>query len=126
MSSEHIEYSLKYEGFPYVLFIIGTTFIAVGLINYIRPSIWGSPLMLIPGGLLLVIAIGATIQRLHIKNVVFSALRPSTHIRVENLASELNIRENDVRGAILDLRTEGRIEVTFDQYSARYFLHSKD
>jgi hypothetical protein len=82
--------------------------------------------MLIPGGLLLVIAIGTTIQRLRIKNVVLSTLRPSTHIRVEKLASDLNIRENDVRGAILDLRTEGRIEVTFDQYSARYFLHSKD
>jgi hypothetical protein len=81
--------------------------------------------MLIPGGILLVIAIGATVQRLRVKNTVLSALRPNTRIKVENLASELNIREADVKGAIVDLRTEGRIKATFDHATGEVVIGTR-
>jgi len=105
-----------------VLFIIGTIFIVVSLINLIRPGFYGSPWMLIPGGILLLIAISATVQRSRAKNAVLSALRSYTRVTIGQLASELNMKEDDVRDAIVDLRTEGRIKATFDHTSGEVII----
>jgi RNA polymerase subunit RPABC4/transcription elongation factor Spt4 len=105
-----------------VLFIIGIIFVVVSLINLIRPGFYGSPWMLIPGGILLLIAISATVQRSRAKNAVLSALRSYTRVTIGQLASELNMKEDDVRDAIVDLRTEGRIKATFDHTSGEVII----
>ena len=113
---------LHYNSIPYVLFLIGIIFIVVALINLIRPSFYGSPWMLIPGGILLLIAISATVQRSRAKNAVLSALRSYTRVKIGQLASELNMIEDDVRDVIVDLRTEGRIKVTFDNTTGEVII----
>ena len=113
---------LHYNSIPYVLFLIGIIFIVVSLINLIRPSFYGSPWMLIPGGILLLIAISATVQRSRAKNAVLSALRSYTRVKIGQLASELNMIEDDVRDVIVDLRTEGRIKVTFDNTTGEVII----
>jgi len=105
-----------------VLFIIGIIFIVVSLINLIRPSFYGSPWMLIPGGILLLIAISATVQRSRAKNAVLSALRSYTRVKIGQLASELSMKEDDVRDVIVDLRTEGRIKATFDNTTGEVII----
>jgi vacuolar-type H+-ATPase subunit I/STV1 len=116
------EYRFKYEKVPYVLFIIGLIFLVVGLINLIRPGLWGNVWMLIPGGILLLIAIGAVIQRSSAKNAVMSALRSYTRVSVAQLSSELNMSEEDVKAAIIDLRTEGKIKATFDHTTGEIII----
>jgi hypothetical protein len=106
---------LHYNPIPYVLFPIGIIFIIASIINLIRPGFYGNPWMIIPGGILLLIAIGSTVQRSRAKNAVLSALRSYKHVRVEQLASELNMSEDDVKTVIIDLRTDGKIMATFDQ-----------
>jgi hypothetical protein len=113
---------LHYNSIPYVLFIIGIIFIIVSLINFIRPGFYGSPWMLIPGGILLLIAISATVQRSRAKNAVLSALRSYTRIKIGQLASELNMSDEDVRTAIVDLRTEGKIMATFDNTTGEVII----
>ncbi len=113
---------LHYNSIPYVLFIIGIIFIAVSLINLIRPGFYGSPWMVIPGGILLLIAISATVQRLRAKNAVLSAIRSYTRVKIGQLASELNMKEDDVRDAIVDLRTEGRLTATFDNTTGEVII----
>jgi len=113
---------MHYNSIPYVLFIIGIAFIAASLINFIRPGFPGSPWMLIPGGILLIIAIGSTVQRSRAKNAVLSALRSYTRVKIGQLASELNMSEEDVRTAIVDLRTEGKINATFDHTSGEVII----
>jgi len=116
------KHRLHYNSIPYVLFIIGIIFVVVSLINLIRPGFYGSPWMLIPGGILLLIAISATVQRSRAKNAVLSALRSYTRVKIGQLASELNMKEDDVRDAIVDLRTEGKINSTFDHTSGEVII----
>jgi len=78
--------------------------------------------MLIPGGILLLIAIVATVQRSRAKNAVLSALRSYTRVTIGQLVSELNMKEDDVRDAIVDLRTEGRIKATFDHTTGEVII----
>ncbi|MHA2061986.1 MAG: zinc-ribbon domain-containing protein [Candidatus Sifarchaeia archaeon] len=113
---------MHYNSIPYVLFIIGIAFIAASLINFIRPGFPGSPWMLIPGGILLLIAIGSTVQRSRAKNAVLSALISYTRIKIGQLASELNMTEDDVRDVIVDLRTEGKIKATFDNTTGEVII----
>jgi len=116
------KHRLHYNSIPYVLFIIGIIFIVVSLINLIRPGFYGSPWMLIPGGILLLIAISATVQRSRAKNAVLSALRSYNRVTIGQLASELNMKADDVRDAIVDLRTEGKINATFDHTSGEVII----
>ncbi|WP_287586104.1 zinc ribbon domain-containing protein, partial [Candidatus Borrarchaeum sp.] len=67
-------------------------------------------------------AIRATVQRSRAKNAVLSALRSYTRVTIGQLASELNMKEDDVRDAIVDLRTEGRIKTTFDHASGEVII----
>lgn len=118
-------YRLHYNSIPYVLFLIGIIFVVVSLINFIRPGFTGSPWMLIPGGILLLIAIAATVQRSRAKNAVLSALRSYTRVKIGQLTSELGMSEEDVRTAIVDLRTEGKIMATFDNTTGEVILGSE-
>jgi hypothetical protein len=107
-----------------MLFFIGIIFIAVGLINLMRPGFYGSSWMLIPGVILLLIAIGSTIQRSRSKNAVLLALRSYTRVKIRQLASELNMSEDDVKVAIVDLRTDGKIEAIFDYTTGEVIIGS--
>jgi len=116
------EHRFEYKNVPYALFIIGLIFLGIGLINLRRPRFWGSPGFLIPGGILLLIAIGVVIQRSRAKNAVLSALRAYTRVSVSQLASELGMSEDDVKAAIIDLRTEGKIRAAFDHTTGEVIL----
>ena len=115
----------QYSSIPYVLFLMGVIFIFVSIINFIRPGFPGSPWMVIPGVIFLLIAIGASAQRFRAKNAVLSALRSYTRVKIGQLASELGMSEEDVRTAIVDLRTEGRIIAKFDHSSGEVIIGSE-
>jgi hypothetical protein len=101
---------------------MGIIFVFVAFVNFIRPGFPGSPWMLIPGIILLLIAIGASAQRFRAKNAVLSALRSYNRVKIEQLASELGMSEEDVRTAIVDLRIEGRINAKFDYTSGEIII----
>jgi biotin operon repressor len=101
---------------------MGIIFIFVSFVNFIRPGFPGSPWMIIPGVIFLLIAIGASAQRFRAKNAVLKALRSYNRVKIGQLASELGMSEEDVRTAIVDLRTEGRIIAKFDHSSGEVII----
>lgn len=105
------KYKTEYQF--YSSMILGLILISWGILSYfdILPgSIW-----IAFGGIwILGSAIATMLSRRSILKTVLYSLKSYKRVKLEDLAKELNMRPDELRAAIIDLRVVGRINVRFD------------
>ena len=97
----------------YSSLILGLIFIVWGILSYfgIFPgSIW----IAFAGFWILGTAISILLSRSSVLKTVLYSLKSYKRIKLDQLAKELDMRPDELRAAIVDLRAEGKINVRFD------------
>ncbi|MBK5114721.1 MAG: zinc-ribbon domain-containing protein [Candidatus Heimdallarchaeota archaeon] len=87
-----------------------------------NPSIPGSPWLMLPGGIMIVAAISNIITYRYNREKILGALQSYERVSIEQLSSELSIKEKDVKNLIVDLRSEGKLKASFDPESGDVFV----
>lgn len=78
--------------------------------------------LLIPGGIMIIAAISNIISYRYNREKILGALKSYERVSMEQLASELDMKENEVKEVIVDLRTEGRLKASFDPETGDVFI----
>ncbi|MEA2069816.1 MAG: PCI domain-containing protein [Asgard group archaeon] len=97
--------------------IFGIGFIIWGVLAVIFPRTPGSYWMFIPGGILTIIAISNIINYRYNREKIIGALKSYKTVNLDQLAKELNMKKDEVKEIIVDLRAQGEIKASFDPES---------
>nr|MDO8044014.1 zinc-ribbon domain-containing protein [Candidatus Baldrarchaeota archaeon] len=103
----------KSEYKAYSSLAVGLILIAWGILSYfgIFPgSIW----IAFAGFWILGTAISILLSRGSVLKTVLYSLKSYKRVKLDQLAKELDMRPDELRAAIVDLRAEGKIDVRFD------------
>ena len=98
-----------------VLFIWGTVSLVLKLVY--GWDIPGTPWLMLPGGVMIIAGIANIITYGYNKEKVLGALKSYERVSISQLASELGMKHKDIKDAVVDLRTEGRLKASFDPES---------
>ncbi|MHA1923106.1 MAG: PCI domain-containing protein [Candidatus Heimdallarchaeota archaeon] len=94
-------------------FFIGVGFIIWGALSW-RYGVTGSPYMLIPGGIMLIVAISNIASFRYNREKIIGALRSYKRVSLPLLAQEIGMKEKEVKEIIVDLRTDNKIKASFE------------
>jgi hypothetical protein len=119
----HHHRRLRYEEPPYFLLGLGILLIGWGLLSYthvVEGSVW----MTWGGAILIIISLGVFSTRGRTARAVLGTLM--THegekIKLGILADEMEMSEKELRSAIIDLRVEGKVKVSFDKNTGEVMI----
>ena len=104
------------------LFAWGT--IALVLLLVKSWYIAGTPWLMLPGGIMIIAGIANIITYGYNKEKVLGALKSYERVGINQLASELGMKHKDIKDAVIDLRTEGKLKASFDPESGDVFVLS--
>ena len=97
----------------YSSMVVGLILILWGISSYF--NIFPGSIWIAFGGIwILGSAIATMLSRRSILKTVLYSLKSYKQVKLEDLAKELNMRPDELRAAIVDLRAEGKINVRFD------------
>ena len=72
----------------------------------------GSPWILLPGGIMLLIAFSNIYMYRYNRERILGTLKSYQRISINQIATELRMKEKDVKDMIIDLRTEGKLKAS--------------
>jgi len=97
--------------------VIGIGLSIWGIIAIRYPGVTGTPYLLIPGGIMILVAISNIASFRYNREKILAALKSYKRISLTKLASELKMKTKETKEIIVDLRTDGKIKASFDPES---------
>ena len=101
----------------FIPLLMGIGFLIWGGLSIRYPQISGSPWLLLPGGVLVIVAISSVFTYNFNKDKIIAALKSYPKVSLEQLSDELKIQKKDIKSLIVDLRTDGKLKASFDPES---------
>lgn len=96
-------------------FFIGLGLAIWGALSWIYyPRIAGTPWLLLPGGIMIITAIGNIASFRYNREKIIGALRSYNRVSIPLLAKEIGMKEKEVKEIIVDLRTDNKIKASFE------------
>ncbi|MHA1125738.1 MAG: PCI domain-containing protein [Candidatus Heimdallarchaeota archaeon] len=95
-------------------FFIGVGFTIWGAIAWAYPGVTGTPYLLIPGGIMIIVAISSVASFRYNREKIIGALRSYKRVSLKLLAKEIGMKEKEVKEIIVDLRTDNKIKASFE------------
>lgn len=102
--------------------LIWGTVCLVFWVVYNNPTIPGTPWLMLPGGIMIIAGISNIITYRYNREKLLGALKSYERVSIDQLSSELGMKQKDVKDVIVDLRTAGKLRASFDPESGDVFV----